>query len=547
MKSERMSIRNCLPAFQNKKSMLQLCGCCMIWILFLAIVIQKGYTVIAYNTPKEVREMSSVVFAYHFAQGDNLYAASALDHAVPPATCVYGILLPLVLAPFIRLFSFTSLNALQICELMTLIFEIVGAFVFYRLLCIKTSRYFLSAVGMLFFYSCYFRVDGFAGAFPDQWGLTLSVILMCVIYQDEVKGHYRPGLYAAIIIGLFYTKQYFVFIVVGLCIYIFFHSKKTFGLLALYGVGGSIVSVFLIDYFFPLYFSEALAIMQEQVGQVADLRFSIGQVLEINKVYIGIIVFGVCNVFVAIYNTIKRKKIKIEFSYELCQVVCMFPIVLYLAQNPGNYYAYWFQLWYPYVIIYCITSAVVVLRYIYSLHYAKIKVLCLGMCSILMGYSFYQMLYTPPFLFKCDLMTDGERDAWNRSYEMLDKYAKEGDILVPMLLSNYCLENNIETSDYGHAQCNVPFTMENYKNSKLWPNFFLVDYTEVLLEKCIQYNDVEIRRKIADQSYSCIVLTSVKDYGLTEQEVIDSGYHILTKEELPSGRQHWEVVFYIKN
>lgn len=287
--------------------------------------------------------------------------------------------------------------------------------------------------------------------------------------------------------------------------------------------------------------------MQEQVGPVGDLRFSIGQVWEVNKVYVGLITFGVLNAFLLIYQTVKKREIKKEISYEVCQLICMFPIVLYLAMNPGSYYTYWLQMWYPYVIVWCIVSTSAVLHHILSLRYAKVKALCLGICCALMGCSFYQMLCKPPFFFRCNLMSAEEREAWNRSYHILDEYAKEGNILVPMLLSNYCLENNIETTDYGHAQCNVPFTMENYRNSKLWPNFFLVDYTEELLEKCIQYNDVEIRRKIANQDYSCIVLTSVKDYGLSEQEVIDSGYHVLTEENLSSGRQRWEVVFYVKN
>lgn len=547
MKGVSMSIMDQISALKNNKAVLYLCVCSTIWILFLVIVFQKGYTIIAYNTPKEIREMSSVVFAYRFAQGDNLYAASAMNQTMPPAICVYGILVPLILAPLIRIFSFTFLNPLQICELATLLFEVVGAIFFYRLLYKKTSHGLLAVVGMFFFYCCYFRVDGFGGAFPDQWGLTMSVILMYVVYLDEMRGCYHPGIYAAIIIGLFYTKQYFVFVVVGLCLYMFMHSKKAFGLLALYGVGGGIISILCVDYFFPLYFSEALAIMQEQVGPVGDWRFSIGQVWELNKVYIGIIVFGVIHAFLLIYHVVKKKELKGEISYEFCQIVCMFPIVLYLAMNPGNYYAYWFQMWYPYVIAWCIVSMVMVLRRLLSLRYAKVRALCLGMCCILMGVSFYQMLCAPPYFFRCGIMTDEARDAWSRSYSILEKYAKKGDILVPMLLSNYCLENDIETLDYGHAQCMVPFTLENYKNSKLWTNFSLVDYTEDLLDKYIQYNDVEIRDHITNQSYSCIALTSVKDYGLSEQELIDSGYHLLTKENLPSGRQQWEVTFYVKN
>lgn len=223
---------------QNKKSLLYLCCCCAAWILFLVIVFQKGYAILAYNTPKEIREMNTVVFAYHFAQGDNLYAASVMDNEIPAATSVYGILVPLILAPFLRIFSFTPLNALQICEAVTLCVEIIGAFFFYRLLYQKTSHRLLSVIGMILFYYCYWRVDAFGGAFPDQWGLTLSVILMWAICQDESREQYRPGLYAAMIIALFYIKQYFVFTVIGLCIYTFIRSKKKFGWLALYGAGG---------------------------------------------------------------------------------------------------------------------------------------------------------------------------------------------------------------------------------------------------------------------------------------------------------------------
>ncbi len=533
-----------LKTLHEKKSKLYLCCCCIVWILFLGIVIQKGFTIIAYNTPKEIREMNTVVFAYHFAQGENLYAASVLDNAIPAPTSVYGILVPLILAPFVRILLFTPLNALQICEAVTLCVEVIGALFFYRLLYRKTSNRLLSAIGMIFFYYCYWRYDGFGGAFPDQWGLTLSIILMATVCQDEFKAHYRPGMYAAMIIALFYIKQYFVFTVIGLCVYIFIRSKKDFGLLALYGIGGGVISIVLVDYFFPLYFSEALAIMQEQVGAVSDLSYSLNQVKVLNEVYKGIIILGILNVLVSLYSMIKKRNLKIVFSYELCQLTLLFPIVTYLAQNKGTSYTYWLQLWYPYIIVCCMTSAAIIAGYISSLGHPKIKVLCFGIYCMLFAFSFYQVFRAVPW-FKCQFLTDEEKGAWNYSYSILEEYSQKGDMLVPMLLSNYCLENDIETADYGHAQCNVPSTLENYRNSKLWTNFFLVDYAEALLEKSIHYNDVEIRNKIKNQSYSCIVLTSVGDYKLAEQEVIDYGYHVLAKEELCSGRQRWEVTFYI--
>lgn len=193
----------------------------IMWILFLIIVLQKGYTIAAYNTPKELREMNTVAFAYHFAYGKNLYSVSVLENTIPAATNMYGFLIPLILAPFIRLFSFMPLNALQICEALTLIIEIAGALLFYRLLNRKTNHPLLSVIGMLLFYSCYWRYSCFAGAFPDQWGLTVSVILMNILHDDKNENIYHPALYAGMIINLFYIKQYFVLTTIGLCAYLF--------------------------------------------------------------------------------------------------------------------------------------------------------------------------------------------------------------------------------------------------------------------------------------------------------------------------------------
>lgn len=70
-------------------------------MFFLGVVLLKGYTIIAYDTPKELREMNTVVFAYRFACGENPYAVSLLQNAVPAATSMYGFLVPILLAPFI--------------------------------------------------------------------------------------------------------------------------------------------------------------------------------------------------------------------------------------------------------------------------------------------------------------------------------------------------------------------------------------------------------------------------------------------------------------
>lgn len=529
---------------QNKKAVLYY-GCCgVMWLLFAVIVLQKGGVILAHGTPQEVREMNTVVFADSFAHGRNLYAVSNLEDPIPAPTSMYGFLVPLILAPFIRFFSFTGLNALQICELVTLAVEITGALFFYRLLYRKTSHHLLSAVGMVFFYYCYWRYTAFGGAFPDQWGITLSVILMDVIYEDRVRNICRPGLYAAFVIGLFYIKQYFVFTVLGLCVYIFIYSRKVFRKLILYGIGEGIASVLLVYWIFPLYFSEALPIGQGQTG-TSDMPFSIGQIRILNEVYKGVIVFGIIYLIVILYRMIKKKEWTGEISYGFCQLVCILPPTMYIAQNGGTTYTYYLQLWYPYVVVCCISAMSAVIDMIRAGKSKWIRIFCYALCCVSILFSLNQMLRVIPF-FKCYFMTEEEKAAWERSYGILEEYAAKGEVLVPMLLSDFCLENNLVTADYGQAQYNSPANLENYRKSSLWTNLFLVRYTESILEKNIYYNNVTIKKAVTDQEYSCIALTSAGDYWLTEEEVIDAGYSVFSKETLLSGGAGWDITFYVK-
>lgn len=530
---------------QNKKFVLYYGCLCIVWCLFIGIVFQKGYVIFAYDTPKEVREINTIVFADHFARGDNLYAVSNLDNDIPAATSMYGFLVPIILAPFIRFLGFTHLNALQICELITLIVEVVGALSFYRFLCRKTSYNLLSVIGMVFFYYCYCRYNGFGGAFPDQWGLSLSVVLMDILHKDRTRNMCRPGIYAAMIIALFYIKQYFVFAVIGLCVYFLLCLRKDFKRLALYGIGGGAISVFLVYWIFPLYFSEALPIGQGQTN-ASNITYSFAQIRVLNEVYKGVIFFIILNIFVILYQMIKKRGIKKEFSYEVCQLVCILLPTLYIGQNTGTCYTYFLQLWYPYVVACGIVSAAAIINHVRSLCTREIVLYCYMIFSIAILFSFNQMLRSFPF-FKCRFMTDEEISAWENAYSILEEYSSKGEILVPMLLSNYCLEKDMETADYGQAQFNSEENLQNYRDSKLWTNLFLVKYTEALLEKNIFYNNVQIKNSIANRTYSCIAVTSAGDYWLEEDDLIGAGYCVLQTENLPSGGAVWNVTFYVRS
>ena len=204
------------------------------------------------------------------------------------------------------------------------------------------------------------------------------------------------------------------------------------------------------------------------------------------------------------------------------------------------------QLWYPYVTVCGIVSAVAILDHIKTLKSQNIKTVCYVICFAAILFSFDQMFRVMPF-FKCRLITEEEKTAWENSYHILDEYAAQGEILVPMLLSGYCIENDMETADYGQAHYNSSKNLQNYEESKLWTNLFLVKYTGALLEKNIHYENVQIKDAIKNQLYSCIALSSVGDYRLSGDEILDAGYRVLEKETLYSGNQKWNVVFYVRD
>lgn len=98
----------------------------IIFLFFVFLIFQKGYMIFAYDHPKELREMNTVIFADEFSKGHNPYSVSTLDANLPYPTAMYGFLVPMVMGLLYRLIAFLPLSILQICELLTLMVEIAG-------------------------------------------------------------------------------------------------------------------------------------------------------------------------------------------------------------------------------------------------------------------------------------------------------------------------------------------------------------------------------------------------------------------------------------
>lgn len=333
-------------------------ACCVLLIVFGYFLVQSFRCILEFDTPKELREMTTVAVAHQFAQGKNPYAYSVLANEIPSVTSIYGLLVPLLMAPFIWLFSSAPLSALQVCQLLTLVMETVGTVFFYRLLHKKTENVLLALCGAFLFQSCYWRYSAFGGAFPDQWGLTLSVILMDCIHTDEKKERYRPLLYSVVVIGLFYCKQYFILILIGLCVYLFLYSGKDLIRFLIYGAFLGGLSVIAIWRFFPLYFAEVFPIAHGQTITGVP-AYSLAQIKDLSLYYGPVVVFCILGFILNFYDMIRKRSLRGEVSYELCQIIFILPPLFHIAENQGTNYTYYLQLWYPNIILYGVYFAAV--------------------------------------------------------------------------------------------------------------------------------------------------------------------------------------------
>ena len=530
----------------RKHNIVYLICYCLLSALFLSIVLHKGYTIIAYNTPKELREMNTVVFAHQFAHANNPYSYAALNNSTPPPTSIYGLIVPLLMSPFIHLFSLVHLNSLQACELLTLAVEVAGAVFFYRLLNRKTNHILLSIIGTILFYTCYWRYSAFGGAFPDQWGLSVTIILMDLLHLDEQKQQYRPFVYAACLIILFYTKQYFVLVTAGLCIYLYIYSRKDLVRLIIYGAVMGCASVVLVYILFPLYFTEVFPIAQGQT-LTGDSSYSLNQIKKLSLYYGPIVLFAVIGIIRKGYGMIKNRRMRGIVTYELCQIILSIVPLYKIAENQGTNYTYYLQLWYPYIILFGVVSLSELVdtiigykdRIMSNSGKYRITMISLVFIYILTAYSVIRVLPS----FRCTLMTREQREAWNHAYDILDRYSADGEILVTMLLSEYCIENGIATSNYGQAEYNNADNLKNYKDNKIWRNVFLFRHTEELLQSNISYNQM-VKDNIYNQIYSCIAVVYAGEYHLKDDDFTDAGYHVIATEELMSGDQCWYTTFY---
>lgn len=542
-----MDLLNKILSFLNNDKIECFLFCSAVLLLFILIGL-KFYSVLIINIPHELRETNMVAFAKSFADGNNLYSFSALNHEVPPATSQYGLLVPLLLAPFVKIGGIFGVEALRIAQLATIFIEISGLLLVYLIIMKNCGSRLFAIFGVIVSYSCFWRYAAFGGAFPDQWGLTFALLMTYCVIRFEQQKQYKVIVYALMCVVMFYIKQYFVFNAVGLSVYLFFYSsKRDFAKFVLWNTIFGVGSVICVVKIFPLYFPEAIALTSGAVGD-AGWSFSLVQIKNMAFHYYPLVsVIYICFVFLQIFKLVDKKCKKSEVcenikgKFLFVQSICILPIVTVLSRNIGTYYTYYLQLWWIYVILYVFVNFPDVVSFVADKMSNKIKYskqLALIFVSLISIFTVRQCL---PIVVEKPLDVAMQNN-WEVALNIMDVYRNKGEMLLSPHLSAYCLEHDIPTADYGQAEFNSAGNLKHFKNRWLYPEIF--PETEKILLKNIEYNRL-VKEKVKNREYALIALTDMGKYSLTEEEIEVSGYKKMEEIILVTGKQKWKTRFYV--
>ncbi len=525
----------------QKNTIIRFSACCLILLFIILAVGYKLYTIFSLDVPLEFREMNMIAFADAFARGKNQYSRDILNSTMPEVTNVYGFIMPLLLTPFVRIGKAAGISALQTCEAVCIGIECLCLFLTYRIIYLRNKDRLSAIGGAAVMFSCMWRYTACGGAFPDPLGIAAEFFLVYIIATAEKYRNYDPALYACILVGMFYIKQYYFFPVLGMGIYLLIRSHKLFLRFAVSGILIGVLSLLVVNAAFPLYFTEAFPVSQGSTFS-SDLYYSLSQIPEqIIRSYKLPIMFLIASpvLFFICRKTDAKTKLLTDPTLLRYEVIQCFVILLpcaMIAKNLGTRYTYYLQLWWPYVIIVSFSLLPGLLKRFGSLFPLKESYLTLA--AVLLVFlsiaDCSSMIISEP-------LTPDQKQSWDQAYTLLDQYSENGEMLVSSHLSNYCLEHNIPTPDYGQAEYNSEQALLRYLASPIWPRLF--PDAETIFRQNIDYKQ-QIMDNINSRHYSGIALTDTGGYLLDPEDILDAGYHEEARLELVTGQEKWETVFF---
>lgn len=332
-------------------------------VIFLLIALMTIYPikfVINYLSspyPFEYRDAAGISAANAFSNGVNPYRLENF----PMNIYLYGILSPLLLSVFINLVDHPMVAAKGF-DFFFLIMLLVLSFYIFRK---RKASIESSLIGILLLLNSFCLIWKINGSRPDASGLFFVVFGYSTLFFKDRPNNIHIILCALFSVISFYFKQYMVFSIPIVFLYLFFFVSKQKGLIFISaGAMMGFISFLLLRHLFPLYYE--YSIIHHMKFWDSSISHMLKQTIFFLKYFWVLCIFYLFYLYdkFSTFNSKVLKRIRIrliEFeaafvqgcSMDLLDIGIIISIILLtfsLGKHIGNQYTYYGELLLPFLL-----------------------------------------------------------------------------------------------------------------------------------------------------------------------------------------------------
>lgn len=489
--------------------------------------------------PREYRDAANVQLTQAFLDGINPYV---LDKSTFQIVNVYTPLNSVIAAAIIKL---TGMEILT-CHYYLYVFYAVAiaALVSYNVYhlvknFVKTDALVLAMTFALSF-SVAWRI-GYVSTVPDLLG---SLMCLCALTALSVKVNGKTIFLSAVCSVLaFYSKQYLLAIAVIVFLYLLAYEWKKAVLyfidMVIVGFGSLIVMNITCPLF--LMYNIQFMFMQNSGTSYNEIRYSIVQLITVGVVWAVPIFFILLYLIWAVIKNRKNKVVSMavqEFRtspvgpFWACLFIMPF-ILLYLGTNYGSYLSYQLQLIGPTVLV---VGGVTLAEIMHQ--FDKKTFLKVG-CMLIMAVSILPMC---KLLSGTHINTEGQNEAWERVYAMMDEYSTEpDDMYLSPVVSAYAVEKDKWIYNNGHNFMEFLYegTLYNKETYSSWMDIvfpIFKEFEEYSIESCAL-----VEERVRNKDYKLIITDSSENTMQVMNAPLEDYYECIAIEYLVTGNQNWTM------
>lgn len=482
--------------------------CLLLMVYFLGYWAFQAHELLQYPIPTEYRDWGLIDLSMSAYNNKSPY--SFADG--PPFIFVYGALSSLIVGGLSTLAGLDGLAATKIivCTCVLAAALIIASEIF----SITRSRFY-ATLG----FCCMLWANFNSGVFfilrPDALGLVICLLSIVVIRRDTKPINLMTC--SILLILTFYTKQYFIFVVAPIGLYLLirrgFLTTLIFSMCLLSFFA---LSVLLVLNFWPAYFYQSILAQFNSVG--GPWSYSGYQALQFGSIYWPLLALSAYHFYKVLNKHVEVSRGEnLYFLVLLISFVCLVP----MGRNAGAFLSYHYQLALPALTVLGVLA-------LSKLDSTSIRVGSVWLIVLLCIYHGELPKFTP-------IYSDQSRSQWTTTASILEE---DGEILVSTPILNH-LPGNFTRLDNGHSECYTALIARPYP---------ILNW--IFPKRMVYFSEFEkfyerVAHKIENKEYKLIVVTS-EYHPMIPQSILERNYRKSREIDLQTGVQVWKTEFWTR-